>query len=167
MTSDKSYGGWYFLGLVLFSYVVTFFVNSKLIYSALKFSKNIFIQILPVILIIFLLMSLTNYFLQPKILVKYLGKNSGLKGWIISIIAGILSTGPIYMWYPLLNDLQKHGMRSGLISAFLYNRAVKIPLIPLLVVYFGLVYTLILLFTMICISIVQGFLTEKIMEIIR
>jgi len=138
-----------------------------LIYSALKFSKNIFIQILPVILIIFLLMSLTNYFLQPKILVKYIGKNSGLKGWIISIIAGILSTGPIYMWYPLLNDLQKHGMRSGLISAFLYNRAVKIPLIPLLVVYFGLVYTLILLFTMICISIVQGFLTEKIMEIIR
>ena len=111
-------------------------------------------------------MVLTNLFVKPKVLMKYLGKNSGFKGWIITIIAGILSSGPIYMWYPLLNDLQRHGMKSGLIAAFLYNRAIKFPLLPLLIVSFGIKYSLVLMTVMILISVVQGMITEKIMEII-
>ncbi len=44
--------------------------------------------------------------------------------------------------------LQKKGMRPALIATFLYNRAVKIPLLPLLIIYFGLTYSLVLMVVM-------------------
>lgn len=165
MTTEKNYSGWYFLGVVVLIYFIILLVNLKAFMSSLIFFKNILITVLPVLFLIFILIALTNYFVKPKFLIKYLGKNSGIKGWIISIIAGIISSGPIYMWYPLLNDLQKQGVKSGLIATFLYNRAVKIPLLPLLIFYFGIIYSLVLMFVMIIVSVLQGIIIEKIMEV--
>jgi len=107
-------------------------------------------------------MILTNYFFTPQTTLKYLGKSSTKKSWILVIIFGILSVGPIYMWYPLLAELKEKGMREGLIACFLYNRAIKIPLLPLMVFYFSLKFTAILLLIMIFFSVVQGILIEKI-----
>ncbi|MBN1645540.1 hypothetical protein JW868_00705 [Candidatus Woesearchaeota archaeon] len=161
MTKEKSYTGWYFLALTVLLYLVLYFFSPEKIISALEFSKTIIFKILPILVIVFVLMALTNYYVKPKKLVKYLGKNSGVKGWCVSIIAGIISSGPIYMWYPLLNELQKKGMRPALISAFLYNRSVKIPLLPLLIMYFGIVYSILLTVVIIVASVFQGMATEK------
>ncbi|MEA2074619.1 MAG: hypothetical protein U9O85_02630 [Euryarchaeota archaeon] len=65
---------------------------------------------------------------------KYAGEGSGIKGWFLAISAGIISHGPIYIWYPLLKELRDRGMRSGLIAAFMYSRAIKIPLLPYIVI---------------------------------
>ena len=167
MTSEKSYTGWYFLLIVCVLYLITAIFSLSKIFFALEQFKMIVIKIIPVLVLVFILIALTNYFINPKTLMKYMGENSGVKGWIIAIIAGIISTGPIYMWYPLLNDLQKQGMRSGLIATFLYNRAVKIPLLPMLIIYFGLTYSIVLMIIMIFVSVVQGMATEKIMEVIK
>lgn len=148
-------------------YVVATIFNTTKVISALNQFVTIILKIIPVFLLVFLLMALTHYFVKPKTLVIYMGKNSGIKGWIIAIITGIISTGPIYMWYPLLNDLQKQGVRDGLISAFLYSRAIKIPLLPLLIIYFGLIYSIVLITVIIFISVFQGIITEKIMEVIK
>lgn len=165
MTSEKSYAGWYFLLAVIVIYIITLIVSSDQVMIALGFFLSIIMKIIPVFLLIFVLLIVTNYYIKPNMLVKYLGKKSGIKGWLIAILAGILSTGPIYMWYPFLNDLQKQGVRHGLIAAFLYNRAVKIPLLPMLFVYFGLTYSIVLLFVMIIMSIIQGLATEKFMGV--
>jgi uncharacterized membrane protein YraQ (UPF0718 family) len=107
-------------------------------------------------------MAIIQYFLTPKTVSKYVGQGSGLKGWILAIFTGILSHGPIYAWYPVLKELRQHGMRSGLVAAFLYNRAIKIPLLPLMVYYFGIQFVVILLMWMIIASVVEG----KIIEIV-
>jgi len=165
MTTEKSYTGWYFLFIVIGIYLITSIFNSASVFSAFNFFIKLFIKIIPAFLLVFILMVLTNYFIQPKTLVKYIGKESGIKGWLISIITGIISTGPIYLWYPLLNDLQKHGVRNGLLATFLYNRAVKIPLLPVLILYFGLTYSIVLSIVMMITSVFQGMLTEKLMEV--
>jgi len=126
---------------------------------------SIIIKVIPVILLVFILMAITNYFIKPSFLVKVMGKKSGVLGWIIAIITGIISTGPIYMWYPLLADLKKKGVRQGLIATFLYNRAIKIPLLPMIILYFGLTFTIILTIVMMIISVFQGLLIEKFMEV--
>ncbi len=164
MKKEKSYSGWYFLGGVFLAYIVTLFIDSKKISSALNFFSTTIVKVIPIIFLVFVLMALTNYFVNHKTLVKYMGKKSGIKGWIISIVAGIISTGPIYMWYPLLSELKKQGVRKGLISAFLYNRAIKIPLLPMIILYFGLVYTIILTVVMMLLSVVQGLIIEKILS---
>jgi len=110
-------------------------------------------------------MAVTNYFIKPSFLVKIMGKKSGVLGWIIAIITGIISTGPIYMWYPLLADLKKKGVRQGLIATFLYNRAIKIPLLPMIILYFGLPYTIILTIVMMIISVIQGLIIEKLVGV--
>ena len=165
MKNRKRYTGWYFLLGVLGIYIIVSLFTPSSVLSSLKFFINIIVQVAPVFLLIFALMTLTNYLVSPKALVKYMGKDSGMKGWIIAIIGGILSTGPAYMWYPLLSSLQKQGVRNALIAIFLYNRAVKIPLLPLIVFYFGLPYTVTLTTVMIIISVFHGILTEKLMEV--
>lgn len=92
-------------------------------------------------------------------------KDKGMKKWFFVIIGGILSSGPIYMWYPLLADLRNKGLNYGLIACFLYNRSIKIPLIPLAIIYFSWKYIIILLLVMILASIIQGIIINKLMEV--
>ena len=149
--------------MVILLYIVLFFLKSDKIIESLLSSWNILFSITPVLILVVILMCISNYFLKPKKVSKYLGKESGVKGWFLSALFGILSHGPIYVWYPLLKDLKQHGMRSGLVAVFLYNRAIKIPLLPVMIFYFGIFFAVILCIYMIIASIVQG----KIIEVIE
>jgi uncharacterized membrane protein YraQ (UPF0718 family) len=101
--------------------------------------------------------------LSSKRITKILGAESGIKGYVLSVIFGILSTGPIYMWYPLLSDLREKGVKNSLIVIFLYNRAVKIPLLPMMIYYFGSLFVLVLTIYMIVFSIINGLIVEKLL----
>lgn len=129
------YYGFSFLIIVIILYIVLFFFEPRKVYGFLHASLDIIIQIFPVLVLVILLMGISNYFLKPKIVSKYLGLESGVKGWFLSALFGILSHGPIYVWYPLLKDLRDHGMRTGLVAVFLYNRAIKIPLLPVMIFF--------------------------------
>lgn len=155
---------WKFLSLMIIVYIIIFIINPNSFLKSLNFAKKIFIEIAPVFIIIFVLMAISNYFLTPKIIVKYL-KGKGPKKWFFVVIGGILSSGPIYMWYPLLGDLRKKGLGNGLIACFLYNRAIKIPLLPIAITYFGLKYIIILTIIMVIFSIIQGILIERLTEV--
>jgi uncharacterized membrane protein YraQ (UPF0718 family) len=156
--------GWYFLLGTVITYIIMAFLKPDALMPSLNFFFKIIINIIPIFILIFVLMIIFNRFVSTKRLMKYFGKKSGAKGWVAAIITGIISAGPIYMWYPLLKDMQKKGARNGLVAAFLYNRAVKIPLLPLMIFYFGLVYTIILTLIMIAGSVFQGLVVEKIIE---
>ncbi len=156
---------WYFLIIMIIAYAIIAVFNTSLVKNALEIFLDIIKKIIPAFILVFVLMTLTNYFVKPKTLVKHLGEKSNtVKALTIAIITGIISSGPIYMWYPLLSDLKKQGVRPGLIAIFLYNRAVKIPLLPLIIVYFGLAYAVVLTIVMIFASILQGFIVDKVLK---
>jgi len=134
--------GFYFLGFVIIMYLALYFLDSERIYESLRASLKMSLQILPVLSLIILLMGISNYLLKPKTVSRYLGTESGVKGWFLAIFMGMLSHGTIYVWYPLLKDLHEHGMREGLIAVFLYNRAIKIPLLPVIIFYFGISFVI-------------------------
>ena len=146
---------WLFFGTMVLIYLAIAFFDYLNFLNSLKFVFNTFSNVLPVLVLVFCLMAATNYFITPMKVVKHLGGKPKKRGWLLMIFGGILSTGPIYMWYPLLNDLQKKGVKDGLIATFLYNRAIKLPLLPLIIVYFGLKYAIILTLVMIVLSIFQ------------
>ena len=60
--------------------------------------------------------------------------------------------------------MREKGMKTGLAAAFLYNRAVKVPLLPLMVFYFGVAFTVVLTVYMIIFSVVVGYLTELVVD---
>lgn len=162
--NKKNNGKWFFLISVLTLMLVIFGVDSTKIQPILKMFKNLIIQILPVLILVYFIMLLTNYFVDNKRLKKYMGEDSGVKGWIISIVSGIISIGPVYMWYPLMKDLQNKGIKNKYLVIFLYNRGIKIQWLPMLILYFGLKYSLTLMFVMAIMSIPQGIITEKLIE---
>jgi len=47
-------------------------------------------------------------------------------------------------------------MKNGLAAVFLYNRAVKIPLVPLMIYYFGVKFLIILTLLTLLASIIEG-----------
>ncbi|MCD6229855.1 MAG: hypothetical protein J7K00_03570 [Candidatus Diapherotrites archaeon] len=156
-------GAGYFLIGILIVYLILFFIRQDLFFSSINFFYNIILKIIPVFILVFILMTITNYFITPKFVIKHL-KEKGIKKWVFVIIGGVLSTGPIYMWYPFLADLKNKGLNYGLIACFLYNRAIKISLLPLAIIYFTWQYILVLSFVMIFISIIQGIIINKLMD---
>ena len=161
----KGKSGLIMLGVVAVMYLVTFYVNADAGKEALKAGFEIVKMIAPILLFVFFLMSLLNTFLAPKSISKHLGEESGVKGWGIALLGGILSHGPAYIWYPMLADLRKHGARDGLIMAFFYTRSIKLPWLPLMISYFGFAFTLILTLLVILGAWVQGLIADKLMSL--
>ena len=155
-------GGWLFLAIVLLIYGVTALLDSELTLQAMTSFIQLLDKVLPVLLIVFILIFTVNLLLEPAWVKKYLGSRSGIFGWLTAIIGGVLSTGPIYPWYALLKDLREKGMKTSLAAVFLYSRAVKLPLLPMLIHYFGITYTLVLVCYLVVFSIFSGLIMEQI-----
>jgi len=156
--------GFRFLGVVTLGYIIIAMMQTSKALHAFSISINLLAKIFPVLGIVFVMMLFLNLFLSPEAIVRYIGRSSGLKRWGIAIVAGIISTGPIYLWYALLKELVQKGMSKGVVAAFLYARAIKPFLLPLMIYYFGWKYAVVLTVVMIFVSILQGVLVERIME---
>jgi uncharacterized membrane protein YraQ (UPF0718 family) len=154
--------GWIFLSLVGVIYAATAAMDPELARRSAAFFVANLAKVIPVLVIVFLLMFVFDYALNPKRVKQYLGQQSGPRGWVLTIAAGILSTGPVYAWYALLSELRKQGMSTALMAAFLFSRAIKMPLLPLLVHYFGLRYTLVLSFYLAVFSVLSGLVMGRI-----
>ena len=153
-------GEWYFLaGVILFCFLI-FLFRPVFFSRSLEFFIKIMLQILPIFLLVFVLMALSNLFVNRQTVAAYLRK-PGVKKWLFVIIAGILSTGPIYVWYPLLAEFREKGVGYGYLATFLYNRAIKIPLLPMAVFYFGMKYVIVLTALMVLFSVFQGLLISQ------
>lgn len=163
--TNKIGGGNVFLIFVILICLIIAIINVSSMVSALNIFFSIILKIIPVFILVFILMFILNIFLTSEGVLKYLGKTSGIKGWIISVLGGILSVGPIYMWYPLLKNLRDRGMKYSLISTFLYNRAIKLPLLPLMVFYFGVQFTFLLTLFMVIFSVFNGLIVGKLVEV--
>lgn len=157
----KSRSGLIMLAIVTVLYLLLYFMHPDRTMDALNESLGVLKMLLPVLLIVFFLMALLNSFIDEKAISKYLGEESGTKGWLLALVGGILSHGPGYVWYPLLQNLREQGAKDGLIIAFVYVRAIKLPWLPLMVTYFGLPFTLVYTLYVVLGAYVQGMIADK------
>ena len=153
--------GWLMLLLAVLAYGFTFLLKPELFMPALLGSLALLKMMAPILLMVLFLMALMNRFFNPKSIAKHLGEESGFKGWIIALFGGILSHGPSYVWYPMLQQMRDDGAKDGLIVAFFYARSIKIPWLPVMVSYFGITFTIILSIYVILAAWIQGLITQK------
>ncbi|MCD6118160.1 permease [bacterium] len=162
-TKNKHQSRLIFFLIVVLLYIISFLVDSGRTEKAVMHSLLLIVKILPVLVLVFLFMGLINFFIRPSKYVKLFGKESGLKGWAIALVLGVISHGSVYVWYPMLGELQEHGMRPALTAAFIYSRSIKIPLLPMMILYFGWKYTVIFIVYILIASVFEGFIMEKLM----
>ncbi len=150
-----------FKGLKFLMVVVAIFVILALfdfdnLANILNKFDSMMYKIIPIFALVIAITALINYFLKPKQIMKYFGEDSGKKGVFYAIVGGILSHGPMYAWYPMLDDMRKHGLKFGLIATFMYARAVKIPLLPFMIGLFGITFTIIVNIYILIFAFLQG-----------
>ena len=128
---------WSFPIAVLVAYLLLWAAAPAKASSALNASLALCRHLLPSLGLVFFFMAALNLFLRLPDLENLMHKGSPLVRMVFAAGAGILSTGPIYAWYPLLKELREKGAAQGLLAVFLVNRAVKPFLLPIMVAMFG------------------------------
>jgi len=149
---------------VLGLYLVLWRVAPEKTILALRSSMGVFFHALLPLCLVFLLMIGLNLFLKPPHFAKFLGKGTTIKRNLLSAVAGIISAGPIYAWYPMLKDLREKGAEHSLIAVFLVNRAVKPFLLPVMISFFGWTYVLALTLLTVLGSLCVGFVVGALLD---
>lgn len=153
--------GWVFLLCALLLHGVLAVLDSELSVEALERSIVLVSRIWPAFALAFVILFVLNVFSELGYVGCSLERGSSVKGWLIAISAGVVSVGPTYVWYTLVRELQEKGMRSALAAGFLYSRAVKPPLLPVMVYYFGLSYVVVLTLYLLVFSVLNGLIVER------
>ncbi|MFW5884627.1 MAG: permease [Patescibacteria group bacterium] len=149
-----------FLLAVAAIYLIVAFLDKNLALTGLEDTGKMFLRLIPILVLVLGIMFVVNRFIKTDRIRRHLGEESGWKGWLWAMITGILISGPPYVLFPLLENMKKKGMKNSLIAVFLYNRNVKIPFFPVMIYYFGLVFTVIISFYIIIFSILSGWLMQ-------
>ena len=128
---------WIFPICVAAAYVILGVAVPERIWSALHAVGRIVIQVSLPLLLAFFMMFLLNLFVTPAHVTRFMGREAGPLGILLSSAAGIVSMGPVYAWYPFLASLKEKGASDFHLANFLSSRAVKPVLMPLMIAYFG------------------------------
>lgn len=142
---------------VVVLYGALYFLSPTSTLEALKATAKISLALCLPLSLVFSVMFLLNLFVRPAQIAGVFSRNSGMKGMMLSIVAGIISMGPIFAWYPLMKKMKEEGAGEGPIAIFLYNRAIKPFLLPVMIAYFGWIYVMIITILTILGSIVLGY----------
>ena len=103
------------LALVLFA--VGFYKGQHV--SGMKSACHMTIEILPILLLAFIVTGMVQVLLPQELLAKWVGEKSGLRGIFIGSIAGALSPGGPYVNLPIAAGLVRAGASVGTVVAFL------------------------------------------------
>ena len=122
-------------------YLVLLPFNRQGVLYALRASLVIGERVFLPLCLAFIVMLAISLFVDTARISSLIGKKRSIKGLLIAIWAGVLSMGPIYAWYPLLRGLKRQGASDFYLVSFLSARSVKPFLFPVMIFYFGWIYT--------------------------
>ena len=106
--------------------------------SGLKTGLMMFINLLPALLSILAVISIAFYVLPNETIIRYLGKDAGIAGWITAALLGSITLIPGFIAYPLCGVLIKSGVGYSVVSVFITTlMMVGIITLPMEAKFFG------------------------------
>lgn len=133
--------------------------------TVIDISSNFFIEMILILPAIMVMLGLFEVWVPKNIVVKYIGKASGMKGILLSLTLGALPTGPLYIAFPMAAALIRKGAKISNIVIFLSAWAcIKIPQEMVELQFLGLHFMLSRLILTVAFVIIMGLLIEMIMK---
>ena len=105
--------------VVAAAFVVLTVINRELGFKALGITAFSVKEMLLVIPPIFVLLGLLDVWVPRETMMKYMGKDSGIKGVVLSIIIGSVAAGPLYGAFPVAAVFMKKGVKFSNILIFI------------------------------------------------
>ena len=120
------------------------------------------IMILPAVMVI---MGIFSVYVSKELVVKYMGKTSGIKGILLAIFFGMLPTGPLYVAFPLAVALRSKGASISNIIIFLSAWAcIKLPQELVELQFLGIEFMAARLILTIIFVAIMGLFIERLIE---
>jgi len=149
------------------SVVITLFIYALNASKGMIIAKTVYItfyEVLDIVVAVSIFIGLFQVWVKPPTIVKWLGKGSGLKGFILVCTFPILMGGSLFTVFPLLKTLKDKGARTGAIASFITAWGGKAPLLPLETKFLGWPFALVRLSFTILFAFVMGILMDWIGE---
>ncbi len=153
------------LGATLLAAIVILLIFPDRAETAVSTSWDYLIEMIMVLPAVMVIMGLFSVWVSKEMVVKYLGKTSGIKGISLALLAGMLPTGPLYVAFPMAATLLKSGASVSNIIIFLSAWAcIKLPQELMELQFLGLEFMVLRLALTIFFVIVMGMFIEWLME---
>ena len=129
--------------LTLILTLVSFLFDKKKTLKGIKKGLMQFVNILPTLLSVIILISIVLYFVSQEMLMEYLGRGAGIGAYFSAALIGAVAILPGFIAYPLAGILVKSGVSLAVIAVFITTlKMVGFLTIPIERRYFGLRVTL-------------------------
>ena len=149
--------------LIISAILLSIFPDRKR--TVIDISSNFFIEMILILPAVMVMLGLFEVWVPKNIVVKYIGKASGMKGILLSLTLGALPTGPLYIAFPMAAALIRKGAKISNIVIFLSAWAcIKIPQEMVELQFLGLHFMLSRLILTVAFVIIMGLLIEMVMK---
>ncbi len=105
-----------FLTVILL--VAAYFRSPELPMAGMKVAGRTFWRNLPLLFLGFLLVGLIQVLIPKEMITRWLGTEAGIKGILVSCVAGGLIPGPPYAVFPMVAGLYRAGAGIGSVVGF-------------------------------------------------
>lgn len=154
-----------FVILACISILILNFYDTERAYIAVRFSGFNIAQFLMMLPPIFILIGLLEVWVPKETMIKYLGKDSGIKGLFIVLFLGSFSAGPMFIAFPIGLLLLQKGARLAYVIFFLgVWSSTKIPILIFEVTSMGVRFTIYHVFVSLVLYLLVAFIMEKILD---
>jgi uncharacterized membrane protein YraQ (UPF0718 family) len=151
--------------IVIAIFITVLFVFPQNKNSIIDNSINYFLEMMLILPAVMILMGLFNVWVSEKSVANYLGKQSGVKGFLISVFLGALPTGPLYVAFPLASSMIKKGASISNIVIFLSAWAcLKIPQELVELQFLGWKFMVLRWVFTVVLVVIMGVIIEKIID---
>ncbi len=128
-------------------------------------SWEFFVEMISILPAVMVLVGIFAVFVPKEAVVRYLGKDAGVRGIFLAIIMGAFPTGPLYIAFPIASALLKKGARISNVIVFLSAwSCIKIPQELVELEFLGFRFMLARLTLTIVFAIAMGLAIERIVE---
>jgi len=124
--------------------IISFTIDRQKTKLGLQKGLAQFLNIMPTLLSVIIIISIVLYFISDELLMNYLGRNAGWDAYISAALLGSISLLPGFIAFPLAGILVTSGVSYAVIAVFITTlMMVGILTIPIEAKYFGLKTTII------------------------
>ncbi len=154
-----------FLGFVSVIAIVLLSIFPDRRETVITTSWEFFVEMISILPAVMVLIGIFAVFVPKDLVVRYLGRDAGVKGIFLAIIMGALPTGPLYIAFPIASALLKKGARISNVIVFLSAwSCIKLPQELVELEFLGLKFMLARLTLTVIFVIVMGLVVERIVE---
>lgn len=149
------------IGIIITHVIITIFAP-QIGVKSFTFTTKSLINFLFMIIPIFIIIGLLDVWIEKEKMVKVMGLRSGVKGFFIALLLGVITAVPLYALLPLAGLLLKKGSRIFNVLIFICSSAsIRIPLLLFEVSSLGWKFTFTRCLLNVFVVFVIAFIIEK------